>query len=260
MKNARKILTLLLSLALVFALFACGKCEHEDPNKDGVCDKCGEEVEVEIADVALIEDGVAKFQFVVETGVSSDVVKAVDKIIKALKEYDINVERVTDKADNAKDIEVLIGDVTTRGDAYKIDKYALGPKGYVIKIVDSKILINAGSHAQLADAVEAFGDDILGLADEPDELSDVVMSAEQMVEEIQNDYRITSLKVNGVDMKGYTIAVDSDIDAHKTAAKNLQKLIYERTGYWFPIVAPNQADKSIIIQKIEKFRIFSVSV
>ena len=252
MKNAKKILILLLSLALVFALFACGKCEHEDANKDGVCDKCGEEVEVEIADVALIEDGVAKFQFVVETGVSSDVVKAVDKLIKALKEYDVEVLKVNDKEDTKQDVEVLIGDVTTRGDAYKIDKYALGPKGYVIKIVDSKILINAGSHAQLADAVEAFGDDILGLADEPDELYDVVMSAEQMVEEIQNDYRITSLKVNGVDMKGYTIAVDSDIDAHKTAAKNLQKLIYERTGYWFPIVAPNQADKSIIIQKIEK--------
>ncbi len=253
MKNAKKILLILLSLALVFTLFACGKCkEHVDENKDGKCDKCEEEMKLEIADVALVEGGVANFQFVVETGVSSDVIKAVDNIVKALKEYDLTVQKVNDKGDNIKDVEVLVGDITTRGDAYKIDKYALGSKGYVIKIVDSKVVINAGSHAQLADAVEEFGNEILGLEDEPDELLEVIMTPAQMVEEIQDDYRISSLKVNGADMKGYTIAADSTNSYHKAAATSLQKLLYERTGYWFEIVAPDKADKSIVFKAVEK--------
>lgn len=252
MKNSKKILILLLSLTLVFTLFACGKCKHADEDKNGVCDKCGEEMELDIADVALIEDGVANFQFVMENGVSSDIVKAVDGIIKALKGYDVKVERVADKADNVKDIEVLIGDITTRDGKYSIDKHALGPKGYAIKIVDSKIIINAGSYSQLAEAVEVFGDEILGLAEDPDELWYVAMSASQMVEVIQNEYRITSLKVNGVDMKGYTIAVDSTNSKHVAAAESFQKLAYERAGYWFEMVAPDKADKSIIFTKVEK--------
>ena len=78
------------------------------------------------------------------------------------------------------------------------------------------------------------------------------MTPEQIVEEIQSDYRVTALKINGVDMRGYTIAADTTILRHNEAAKAVQSLIYERTGYWFEIVAPDKADKSIIIKAVAK--------
>ena len=251
MKNARKILFVLLSLSLIFTMFACG-CKHADEDNNGICDLCEEKIEPKTDDVALISEGVANFQFVLENGVSSDIIKDIDSLIKTLsKDYDIELARVTDKADNIMDVEVLVGDITTRGEKYKVDKYALGKEGYVIKIVDSKIVINAGSPAQLAEAVEIFIDDILGMAEEPDELWDVVMTAAQMVEVVQSDYRITGLTVNGADMKGYTIAVDTTNEQYKKEATSLQTLFYERAGYWFNIVDLSKADKSIIIKHVE---------
>jgi len=253
MKNAKKILVLLLSLTLVFTLFACGECEHVDENGDGVCELCEEEFEPRTDDVALITEGVPNFQFVVETGVSSDVTKILEKTIRTLaNDYEIEVERVADSEDNKMDVEILIGDIKTRGPKYQMDKHSLGQDGYVIKIIDSKIVINAGSPSKLADAVQEFVDDILGLAEEPEELWDVVMTAEQIVEFVQSDYRITSLKINGQDMKGYTIAVDQSNAQYNKTAQELQNLFYTRAGYWFEIVSLDKADKSIILQRVEK--------
>ena len=93
MKILKKALLILLSLAMIFSLFAC-KCKHEDANNDGICDLCEEKMEAKSDDVLLITQGVANFQFVVETGASSDVIKRVDNTIKTLKKnYDIEVER-----------------------------------------------------------------------------------------------------------------------------------------------------------------------
>ncbi len=258
MKNAKKILILLLSLAMIFALFACGKCKHSDEDDDGICDLCEEEMEVVVADVPLIEGAYANFQFVVsdDASTNADVKKAVDTIVKTLDEdYYIDVANVPDRSDNIQDIEVLIGDVTTRGKKYQIDKHTLGIEGYVIKIVGTKVIINAGSYEKLAEAIEEFGDDIIGLIDEPDEIWDVIMTPDQIVEYIQDDYRITALKINETDIKGYTIAIDEsykDASLYKTAAQELQDLLYKRAGYWLEIVDIDNADKSIIIKHVDK--------
>ena len=252
MKNAKKILIFLLSLTLIFTFFACGECKHEDENNDGICDLCDEKLEVVSNNVALIEEGVANFQFVMADNVGMTPTKRIDTLIKDLADYDIDVKKVEDKADNIQEIEVLIGNVTTRGEKYQYDRYSLGSKGYLIKIIDSKILITAGSEKTLGDAIEEFGNDILGLADDPEELWEVIMTPEQAVEEIQTDYRVTALKVNGTDMRGYTIAVDKSNSTCVNAAADLQTLLYERTGYWFEIVALDKADKSIIIKHVNK--------
>ena len=66
-------------------------------------------------------------------------------------------------------------------------------------------------------------------------------------------YKITSLAVNGTDMRGYTIATDTSNTVYKNAALTLQDNIYDRTGYWLRIVPTAQAtEKSIVIKHIPK--------
>jgi hypothetical protein len=274
MKNMKKILLLLLTVALMLsvclALSACGggsdPCQHEDKDGDGICDKCDEpyKPEADVKPVELITNGEANFQFVLASDVDSAMIKAVDDTIKALKKIDITVVRVADKESTIEDCEVLIGNVKSRGEEYIVPTTSLGKKGSAIKIINSKIVINAGTPAGVVEAYEKFVEEILGLTDDTEELLDVVMSASQQIEKIQSDYRITALKVNGNDMREYTIAADTSKSDHKKAATTLQDMIYTRTGYWFEIVKLDSATyKSIVFKSIDKvyndnsFKIFT---
>ncbi len=281
MKNLRKIVLLLLSLTLMFGLFACGggdPCtEHTDENSDGKCDKCGEKVDTPpcdtcvdsdgdgkcdecgeavepepTAEVVLFENGKAKFQIVLSKETKADVRKAVEKGIKSelSKKYKIDVTVVTEGSvdDEEADTEILIGTVKNRGEKYEFDKYQLGIKGYVIKLVDSKIIVNAGSDETLAETVERFAEDILGIGEKT--LTDKKMTSEDGILEIQDDYKITSLAVSGTDMKGYTIATDSKNATDKALATLIQDEFYKRAGYRLEIVGLDDAtDKSVIIKE-----------
>ena len=228
---------------------------HVDSNGDDECDKCGTEIEREVKKLLLIEGMESNFQFVIAGGCGSDVRSAVEReVVKVLKDdYDIEIPIVFEgySNDEEMDIEVLIGDVENRGDQYKYNKYSLGEKGYIIKIVEEKVIINAGSEKSLIDAIIEFAEDILGLGE--DEIFDVTMTSDDDVIEIQDNYKISSLSVNGQDMKGYTIAVDKLNKRYHDTAKNIQSVIYSRTGYRFEIVSLDEAtDKSIIINHIDK--------
>lgn len=89
---------LLLSLTLVFALFACEKCKHGDADNYGFCDLCEEQLEVVINDVALIEGGIVNFQFVMGSDTAGETTKAVETLIRNLKKIDVEFEKVTNEA------------------------------------------------------------------------------------------------------------------------------------------------------------------
>ena len=265
MKNATKLLMLLLALVLSLSLFACGggdggdgdKCDEcIDTDNSGTCDVCGEAMPEEPAsDIVLFEDGVSNFRIVLGTGIATDVRKFVDQNIVGKLRNKYNIELVSAQEgstnDEPQEVEVLIGNVTTRGAKYMVNRYELGKKGYMIKIIGSKILIQAGSDEQLLDAVTEFAEDILKIG--TDDVYDATMLVEDMVYKVQDDYKIESLSVAGVDMKGYTIAADTTNDYYKAAALNIQDVIYGRTGYFFEIVKPEEAtDKSIVLKSIDK--------
>ena len=257
MKNFKKILTVLLALSLVlgaiFTLSACGKCKHVDEDGDGKCDKCDNDYTPTANDLALIDEyGIVKFQFVVADGLPEDVKRIIEDTTRALKEADIEIAVVEDKEETVKGCEVLIGEVKTRGQNYLYDSHTLGKEGYVMKIVGQKVVINAGSPETLLTTVQKFISDILGYKNGNTDLFDVVMKLDDQKEYIQSDYKVSGLSVNGVDMKGYTIAVDKGNEKHMEAALYLQDSVYGKTGYWFEIVSLAEADKSIVIKEIPK--------
>ena len=260
MKNLKKILFILLAFALALSLFSCGgkdPCKtHTDDDEDGKCDKCGETVKEETTpagDVVLVENGEVKFQIVYANGMTSMLMSKVNKMKTEFLGVGISVDRVVDKADNIKECEILVGDITTRGDKYKTDGHDYGMEGYVIKIVDSKIIINAGSDDMLIEAIDKFLEDIVEVGDDEKDFENLVMTADKQVEVIQDDYKVTSLAVGGKDMKGYTIALDKTNTYHMEAAKVLQQTVYERTGYWFELVSEDKAtDTSVVIKAVAK--------
>ena len=250
----KKLFFLLLTISLVISLAACESgCKHADENKDGICDKCEEALEYKVENINLIDDeGNVNFQFVLSKSIDSSARLAIKELVLDLEDAGIEVDMVdeTDE-DLAIDCEVLVGDVESRGSIYHVDGHSLGNKGYVIKIVDGKIIINGGSPSALKDAIDIFIEDILTF--DGDEIWDITMGANQQVEEIQSDYAITSLKLLGNDMRGYTLAVDTANNLYLTAAKNIQDTVYKRTGYYFEIVElKNAGEKSVVLKSIDR--------
>jgi len=262
MKNFRKFLLLLLAVTIVLAMASCGgsaKCDAcVDEDGDGICDVCKTKIEDEtgggkVDDVVLIEDGETIFQIVLPQNASGVVKQAVNTSIKAVfrNAHDIDVDVITEGSEDDVpiDCEILIGNIKSRGDKYFYDGHNLGKEGYAFQIVDKKVLISAGSDEQLATAIEKFAKDILI----PDDPTNVKMTADDVVMKPQTGYKITALKVNGTDMKGYTLATEFARDGYPEAARSIQDTIYTRTGYWFELVDIEQAtEKSFVIKSIPK--------
>jgi len=176
----------------------------------------------------------------------------------------IEVNSVTDGASDDEEIiyEVLIGNVSGRGPRYTMDRHELGNEGYLICIVDTKIVIQGGSDEALSEAIIEFADDVLDYQRHDHSL--VWMTKDDIVIKFQDNYKITSIAVNGTDMRGYTIAADPSNEEHMNAAEIFQATLYERTGLWLEIVSLAEAgEKSVIIRNIpevytdESFKVYA---
>ncbi|MBO7304586.1 MAG: hypothetical protein J6V09_05130 [Clostridia bacterium] len=254
----KKFIIALIALATLFCLFSCGDpepcAEHIDDNKDGVCDRCDEVIESNVSDVALVVDGEAQFQFVFPaSGASGSILKALGNITTNLRKYNrsIKVSYVNEKH-GEMDVEVLVGNVTTRGAECDLDEHSLGKKGYVIKIVGTKIVVAAGSDEALLLALDEFANIIMGVDGEIAKTGEIVMSADMEVYKPQDNYKITSLSVGNTDMRGYTIATHIMDNQYRELAQYVQDEIYAATGYWLDIVDVSAANKSIVIKRMEK--------
>ena len=260
MLKLKKILFMLLALSLVLVVASCGGAENGDckacvdGDGDGICDVCKKEIpEEEVADVPLFEDGKPTFQIVLTKDASDDVKSAVESTLTAKLNdaYKVTVNSFTEESedDSAIDVEILIGNVTTRGEKYDFDEHTLGKEGFVIKIIGTKIIVNGGSDDMLIAAIEDFSELLVKKAGS----SDVFFTKDDTVLEIQDDYKITSFKVAGTDMKDYTIAADLTRKYYEDSAIYLQDAIYEDTGYWLPIVPLDDAtQKSIVMKHVDK--------
>ena len=262
LKNILVAFVLILSLAF---MFSCGdtpeECTvHTDDDGDGKCDVCKAEVEPEekpeekpeqadLPELTLIEGGATKYQFVIsKSDLGATVKKSVDTLVKTLDDLGVETEAVTESETNATEYEIFIGVPTLRGEVYEREIHELGPDGYVIKIIGTKVLIAAGSEETLVETIDMFAKDYLGIDKKTKELENVVIKSSQDVEYVQTEYRVTALKLDGVDMRDYTIAANTTDSNVKAVAENIQNVIYMRSGYWLSIVPIDEADKSIVVK------------
>jgi hypothetical protein len=245
----KRFLFVFLIILMAGVFFSCAH-EHVDLDKDGICESCAEAYESPAKDVTLIKNGEAQFRIVYEDGLDIDCRRKIKRFEDFLKKEEIAISCVDEHDESVEEIEILIGDVTTRGTKYIYDKYKLGVKGYVFKIIDSKIIINAGSTETLVQAIQEFFDSVFGT--ESGSAYNVKMKTSDQKEIIQSDYSVTSVSVNHVNMKDYTIALDKDNTYHSETAEDIQNAFYSKTGYWLNIVGLDEMGSSIVIKGVKK--------
>ncbi len=269
MKSLKKIAIIFMLFAIVFSVISCGSgnnnCEHEDADEDKICDICKEELEADnnaggkTDGTVLVEDNEPLFRFVVYSGAKSDIFQDLRTLAEAYQDFwtEIEIVRESDGLEFAG-IEILVGPVSNRGEEYFVDMYSLGKEGYVMKAIDDKILLSAGSPETLPDTIKKFFKDYLGYKDGNDfeAPENVIVKDSDWKEKIQDNYKITSLKVNGNDIKDYVIACDTHSYEFMEAAEVLQDALYEKVGVYLPIenideLSQDELKRAVIIRKTD---------
>ncbi len=261
MKKTRRILIVLLTLALAFTLFACGKktteepppaveenkpCEsHVDKDKNGACDKCGEDFREEVTppaseDVTLVKDGDVLYDVVI----GGDVDEATRAAISALSEKvtalggEIKIYEDSETAEKSE-LEILVGTVTSRGEEYAFDRIALGYSGWAIESLDGKIVVTGGSDEALLECFTEFTEDYLGIKEDTETLSDAKVKKSKFKTEIFDNYRVYEILVGKNDVKDYVIACDVNDPVYFAAAKRVRDFLWGKAGYYLDVVDIN---------------------
>ena len=233
----------------------CGKdlvihTECIDKNTDGECDECGKSVDVGLD---LIKDGKITFRLVCSNSLSGEVFAKIDSYVDSIIKlgYEIELVRENETFDTEK-VEVLIGDIASRGEEYSLDGRIYGYKGYAVKRIDDKVILVAGSDEAIQKAVNYFFKDLLGYSAGVRRLSDVSISANREVESYQ-EYRITSISVGEREISDYVIAADKSDTTAWALANEASELFFLYAGYLLNVVEIDTVtDKYISIAHIAR--------
>jgi len=197
MKKTSKIIALILALIFILPLGACGDAKTEP-----------DDTEETITYLDLFGEG-SDYKLIR----SDDANGAVINVFKLLKSsiigsagYNIPLDTDWDKkTDFSAAHEILVGQTSRSESSEAMAK--LDGKGYVIAVINNKIVINATSAKHLKNAVEKFIENYVVDATKkvPSNLLDIHT-------ETQTDnplFKFSAVTLNGVDIKDYTIVADS---------------------------------------------------
>jgi hypothetical protein len=248
----KKILLLLTAILTVLTLISCGGCtEHTDADGDLCCDACGEKMPE--TDLYLVKNGIATFNIVYSEGLGA-VPSQLKKLMNDLEKIDLYIDVFKDGDAKEIDCEVLVGNITSRGEQYVYDSHSLGKEGYIIKRIGNKIIISAGSNDALSLAFEKFTKDILGFTEgKTKELKEVTVSNSDTVLKKQNNY-LVDLTLLGKAPTGYTIACDVNDFDYFAEAQIIQDTLYTTAGIFMDIVdLSSRGDRSVVLRHTEDF-------
>jgi len=144
-------------------------------------------------------------------------------------------------------------------DAYNTDTDVISegakdfqPDKKIADFAGKKILVIGGSSTSIVSAIKVLEEEIFGINDSTVRLVNRVVYPTQSVSVVQDDYQVNKITLFDKDIRDYSLAYDKKCNETLFAANKLQTLLYEKTGYWLPVVDKESADKAIFINLVEK--------
>ncbi|MCL2517830.1 MAG: DUF4838 domain-containing protein [Oscillospiraceae bacterium] len=155
----------------------------------------------------------------------------------------------TDWKDNpVEDKEIIIGKTLREGTFYDIDREDLGEEGFIIMVVDERLVIVGGNEVGTMNGVNYF------FEHNTSEDGSLIIPKNYYYKYVQ-EYSVKMITINGNDIKEYKIVYGQrESSVVKKAAEELQKYINIATGKLIPIVTDNTAasDKEILVGKTNR--------
>ena len=254
----KRLLTLLLCLALL-ASFTLLFASCTAPDNGGSTDNGGSNGEGDGGDtgtddgttLALTKGGEAKFTLVFSPAASKTLKDGVNAFQKYFTDAGITVSKVgSNEVKKIQDCEILIGSDIEGRDDYVIDPHTVGTEGYAIRVKGSKITVNGGCDRTTVTALLELAK-LLKLGEEGTDISNLSIERTASVT-VKQDYPVKNITVGGVNIDYHVIAIDKTHQGSVTVANELQKNVYNMSGFWLPIVGYDEiAGDAICISVVE---------
>jgi hypothetical protein len=252
-KNIQNILLLMLALVMALSFASCGTDDGAG-NTDGGNDTAGDGTNTETPpadenadpeNVVLIKNSTAQFRIVIAQDESDAAVrKSLESFISNLKDIGVEVEALVNDTDAASvtDCEIIVGTgVQNRDSKYVLNARDYGEDGYVIKVVDNKVLIGGGNASQTKTAFDYFVKNVVKLTSKTKEMSELKL--ERTYEKLkETKYLIDSVEIAGNDLSEYVFVTNVKTSANPTI-KNFRENLYTATGYWLENVKPENVQE-----------------
>ena len=252
MKNTfLKLLLLILAMAMVFTFASCGENDGDGTN-DGTNDGTGDTGDVtppedeneDTKNLVLIKDNKAKFRIVIADNVDGSTRKSVENFISDLQDIGVEIEEYVNSSDknSVTDCEIIVGTGVQHRDAkYSLNPRDYGDEGYIIKVVDNKVLIGGGNETQVKTAFDYFIKNVVKLTSKTKEMSELKL--ERTYEKLkETKYLIDSVEIAGNDLSEYVFVTNVKTSANPTI-KNFRENLYTATGYWLENVKPENVQE-----------------
>ena len=249
-KTFIKLLVLLITLCLAFGLVACGKDggNTDGGNTDGsgntdggddTGNNGGGNTDIGNDDpenLVLITGNVATFRLVTTSDINGDIKKSTAAFIENLTALGVSVDDIVkdSEADEVTDCEIIVGTGVRNRDAkYVLDPHDYGEDGYVIKIVDNKVLIGGGNDKKTGEAFDYFVKSVVKLTNKTKEMSELSLARSyQKLKETK--YLIDSVTIGGNDLSEYVFVSNlssSQLNSYDSL-RDFRTTVYNSTGYW----------------------------
>ncbi len=244
----RRFFVILFCLALTISasalLIGCGGSGSEGTENEGGNEGGG----TEVTGLKLVDKGNPTFQFVYAQEVSGSVKTIANKTLNTInKALNSDAEIVTESSKNEQEIEIIFGTPKYRGDEHAVDYHYLGPEGYAIKVVGTKLLVLFGSDDVASTAIDYLKETVFGIGPKTKKLSEVVATSDKLIENPQT-FTLTSATVAGNDLKDYVLEYPT---ALREQAQDLQNKLYMGVGIWLTKGEASESQKAVIIREIE---------
>ena len=255
MKKLSKILLLVVSLVLVFALTSCEMLEQfgieipdfgfgdqsddtdggndgSDDDKEDGDDKISEKE----GEILLISNSKALFNVVYTQKSGAPAKRAADNLVKTLRNLKVEVnDAVSDKdASKVVDREIIIGsDALNRGEDCCITAAYLGDDGQAVKIVGKRIIVAGGTPDLTAKAFDVYLKTQMKITSKLKTLETLSVEDDYVYEKL-TEYAIASIKINSIPLADYTLVYDisglSALNYSEIKIRNFASSIFDKSG------------------------------